>query len=189
MPKMTKKDIDAVSFISLCSVGGDENGAYRGGALLTDGQGKPLEFRCTSVIRPNHIQEILYGKRTLWPHVCIELVARPLHAALEKKPDVIVVNDENFLGLRELLNIPLFIAVRHGDVAGTERDDGKQSPGQVLSDPDGKFAPVFVTSHVQHNEDLKTFDLQKLSSFVDLTEPFSRVKAALEAVHKQKLDN
>ena len=50
---------------------------YRGGILVTDEWGKPLEFRCTSPVHPNPVQRTLYGQ-TLLPHIAVELIGAPL---------------------------------------------------------------------------------------------------------------
>ncbi|MCA9043520.1 MAG: hypothetical protein KDA69_04320, partial [Planctomycetaceae bacterium] len=34
---------------------------YVGGLLVTNRQGRPLEFQCTTPVQPNRTQEILYG--------------------------------------------------------------------------------------------------------------------------------
>lgn len=187
--KKDKNQLNAICFIGLCAVG-DDAGMYRGGALLTDSQGKPLEFRCTSVIQPNSVQEILFG-RTFWPHVCIKLIAQPLFDAIQEKPDIIVVNDQHFLGLRESRNTPLLLAAKQGgtkELADTENGGIEQSKGEVLNNPARKFAPVVVTSHGDFAGDLKAFDLHTLFHSIDLTEPLVRVKAALDAVHQDYLD-
>jgi hypothetical protein len=54
--------------------------AGRGAALVTDHVTKPLEFRCTSPIKPNPVQRTLYGE-TLRSYIAIDLVGQPLIGA------------------------------------------------------------------------------------------------------------
>src|SRR5438552_10444333 len=48
-----------------------------GGYLVTNTWGRPLEFRLTSAVQPNRIQQILYGE-TLPAYVCGELIGKTL---------------------------------------------------------------------------------------------------------------
>ena len=36
-------------------------GGYLGGYLVTNAWGRPLEFRLTTAVQPNRVQQILYG--------------------------------------------------------------------------------------------------------------------------------
>ena len=45
-----------------------EANGYLGGYLVVNGWGRPLEFRLTSAVQPNRVQQILYGG-TLEPYV------------------------------------------------------------------------------------------------------------------------
>jgi len=47
-----------LAFLSLVEL---EKDVFRGGVLVTDAQGKPIEFRCTSAIQPTAVQKTLYG--------------------------------------------------------------------------------------------------------------------------------
>ena len=67
------EELNNIAFVVLANV---EDGVLRGGILITDAHGKPLEFRCTSPIRPNAVQRTLYGS-TLMPHIAVELVHCP----------------------------------------------------------------------------------------------------------------
>ena len=43
---------------------------FRGGILIVDSNGKPVEFRCTSTVKPNALQRALYGD-SLMPHLSL----------------------------------------------------------------------------------------------------------------------
>ena len=60
-----EEELNNLAFVALAEV---EEGVLRGGILVTDAQGKPVEFRCTSPIRPNAVQRTLYGG-TLMTHI------------------------------------------------------------------------------------------------------------------------
>ena len=62
---------------------------FVGGLLVTNQLGRPLEFQCTTPVKPNRTQEILYGP-TLNSFVCAELIGKTLFERLQVKPQVIV---------------------------------------------------------------------------------------------------
>ena len=87
-----KEELKYLAFVTLSEV---EDGVLRGGILVTDAHGKPVEFRCTSPIRPNTVQRTLYGG-TLMPHIAVELVGKPLIQAVQASPDVGLSSRRNF---------------------------------------------------------------------------------------------
>src|SRR5215831_801564 len=50
---------------------------YVGGYLVTNAWGRPLEFRLSTAVQPNRVQQILYGP-TLEPYVCADLIGKTL---------------------------------------------------------------------------------------------------------------
>src|SRR5256885_4593707 len=48
-----------------------------GGDLVTNPWGRPLEFRLSTAVQPNRIQQIIYGE-TLRPYICAELIGKTL---------------------------------------------------------------------------------------------------------------
>src|SRR5258708_21460228 len=84
----------------------EKGSAYRGGILVADEWGKPLEFRCTAPVRPNPVQRTLYGE-TLMPHIAVELVGTPLLRTLEERPEVVVIQDDVFFDLRNHTATPV----------------------------------------------------------------------------------
>src|SRR6478609_5141194 len=52
-----------------------EANGYLGGYLVTNQWGRPLEFRLSSAVQPNRVQQVLYGG-TLEPYVCADLIGR-----------------------------------------------------------------------------------------------------------------
>ena len=46
-----------------------EASGYRGGYLVTNVWGRPLEFRLSTAVQPTRVQQILYGG-TLQPYIC-----------------------------------------------------------------------------------------------------------------------
>lgn len=163
-----------------------ERDLFRGGILVLDPRGKPLEFRCTSPIQPNAVQRALYGN-TLRSHMAIELVGNPLLTALREKPQVLLVKQEEFLELRQSLGIPVLMVAKQGGTAAVADKNPKPVKQELLTNPTARFEPVVLTSHWQHPNDLAetTDSLRSLFSCMDIAEPFSRVSSALKLLHEK----
>ena len=178
-----KEELNNLAFVALSEV---EDGVFRGGILVTDARGKPVEFRCTSPIRPNAVQRTLYGG-TLMSHIAVELVGKPLVQAVQSSPDVVLVQQDEFLSMRTKCEKPLLLARRQGEDIQLSKESGKSQPEELLSSPSGKFAPVVVTCHWSYPNDIVQCKegLGWMFSNCDLVEPFERVKTALATLHKQ----
>jgi hypothetical protein len=76
VPAGTESNAPALSAIGFLTVL-DEGNGYVGGYLVTNVWGRPLEFRLTSAVQPNRVQQILYGE-TLVPYLCGDLIGKTL---------------------------------------------------------------------------------------------------------------
>jgi len=163
-----------------------KTGVMRGGMLITDANGKPVEFRCTSPIKPNAVQKTLYGN-TLMPHIASELVDLPLLVNAQTKPSVVLVQQEEFLSMRAKQELPLILARRQGQDMKVATEENSSSPEELVTSPSGKFAPIVLTSHWDFAGDIAQCKQALGSAFAtcDLLEPFERVRAALATVHEQ----
>ena len=54
-----------------------DGAGYLGGYLVTNPWGRPLEFRLSSAVQPNRVQQILYGQ-SLEPYICADLIGKTL---------------------------------------------------------------------------------------------------------------
>lgn len=77
-----------------------------GGLLVTNQLGRPLEFQCTTPVRPNRTQEILYGP-TLQPFVFSELIGRTLLDRADVAPEVVLIRDQRLEEIAQLTRIPV----------------------------------------------------------------------------------
>ncbi len=134
---------------------------YVGGLLVTNRIGRPLEFQCTTPIRPNRTQEVLYGP-TLESYLYCEVLGRTLLDRIAVKPDIILVDQPELLSLRENCSSPLL-----------QLHASSSKHGTCVLDS--------VTVHEGYDEDLAAVDrLRKLiPASADLIEPLDRVKEAL----------
>lgn len=77
-----------------------------GGLLLLNRSARPLEFHCTAPVRPNRVQELLYGP-TLRPFLYGELIARTLIDKVATAPAVVLVDLPELLAARDHVSLPL----------------------------------------------------------------------------------
>lgn len=161
-----------------------EDNATRGAFLLTDGETKPLEFRCTDPIRPSTLQSVLYGDM-LRRHILVELVGAPLVKAVTEDLTVILVSDPEFLELRSRINVPMILIGNDRQVANLDTENSFE----MLSSTSGKFEPIVFTSNPHFPDDAANVRemLAAIFSRNNLLEPFSRIAKALDQVHQQKV--
>jgi hypothetical protein len=92
-----------LGFLGVVNVAGT---GFVGGLLVTNQLGRPLEFQCTTPVKPNRTQEILYGP-TLASFVCAELIGKTLFERLQVKPQLIVCDQPEMLALRSVISLPV----------------------------------------------------------------------------------
>ncbi len=83
-----------------------EANGYLGGYLAVNCWGRPLEFRLTSAVQPNRVQQILYGD-TLETYICADLIGKTLVEKTGLAVQVVVTDREEVLDLRLKLDVPV----------------------------------------------------------------------------------
>ena len=71
-----------------------EPSGWLGGYLVTNGWGRPFEFRLTTAVQPNRVQAALYGP-TLHEYLLADLIGKTLVEKTATKPDLIVTDAPN----------------------------------------------------------------------------------------------
>ena len=142
-----------------------------GGLLITNQHGRPLEFQCTTPVKPNRTQEILYGE-TLRPWLLGELIGSTLIDRVSIKPDLIITSDPNILELRNHTTIP--VACTH------ELPKLKQTSAQEES-IEVQVGMRRLRFHQAHSNDADTLEKRRhlIPDQADLGEPLERVREAL----------
>ena len=160
-------------------------GGYAGGLLVTSRMGRPLEFQCTSPVRPNHTQKLLYGP-TLLPWIFGDLIGRTLVERASVQPQVLFVDQPEFLELRQHLKIPVACldsgdAVAVIEAAGLSADSAGSSGSHGAEEPVLSIGNTHLRLDPAHQEDRETIRRQSdmLPAAADLAEPFDRVREAL----------
>jgi hypothetical protein len=139
---------------------------FVGGLLVTNQLGRPLEFQCTTPVKPNRTQEILYGP-TLNSFVCAELIGKTLFERLQVKPQLIVSDQPEMLALRTVVALPVCLILPKSSAAleGTIRAGAH-----------------FLKLHADFPDDvtLVTEIAKSFPADADLIEPLERVREALQ---------
>lgn len=94
--------------------------AFVGGLLVTDRFGRPLEFQCTTPVKPNRTQELLYGP-TLVPFILGELLGKTLLDRLQVKPHLLFVDRAETLLVRSSVSIPVLWALERSSKEATDK--------------------------------------------------------------------
>ncbi len=137
-----------------------------GGLLVTNRFGRPLEFQCTTPVKPNRTQQILYGP-TLRPYLLAEVIGRTLLDKISVKPHLVLVEAAELLDLRSHIEIPVASLAEK-----TEQPDSQ--PLFQL----GKQSLVFSPDFADDVDRIKPHRDQVPDS-ADLKEPFERIREAL----------
>lgn len=156
----------------------DTNG-YLGGYLVTNVWGRPLEFRLSTAVQPNKVQQILYGG-TLQPFICADLIGKTLVEKAAVPIQLLVTDREPVLELRLKIETPIaWLASGDDPLAAALAKGG----AEVRPAADG-HGPIL--SHPRFPGDVAAIRaiLQRLDSSIDLSEPFARIREAMSEARK-----
>jgi len=166
----------------------DQGKTIRGAALVTDVKTEPLEFRCTSAIRPTQLQRILWGNR-LTGYIAAQLVGEMLFKAVRNTSTLIVVRKPEFVELRPLIEIPLVQILRNEELAKASPLTLSDAQDDVVQSAGGQFEPLVLKVHRPHSDDLQAAReiLGECFRSFNVLEPFERMDNALSMIHDQDL--
>ncbi|MBI1315111.1 hypothetical protein GC176_27790 [bacterium] len=158
-----------------------QDGGFVGGLLVTDRFGRPLEFQCTTPVRANRTQELLYGP-TLVPFIIGELIGKALTDRISIKPNLLLSDRPEMLSLREHVDAPVLC------LAGSDRTAAITAPSSSLgadSSTTGSkvtLGRVEFQTHSEFPDDTATAQqlARPIDGKADLSEPIERVAEALK---------
>jgi len=145
-----------------------------GGYLVLNAAGRPLEFHCTSPVKPNRAQEILYGP-TLRPYLYGEQIGQTLIAKAKNEVALICTDHAACLSAREFVERPLLVLLADSAEA-TEASLGNRFDL-------GRKRAAISAKHCGDEEHARAI-YGHLHDGVDLLEPFARIREALEEAQK-----
>lgn len=148
-----------------------------GGLLVTNHNGRPLEFQCTTPVKPDRTQEILYG-RTLKSWLLGELIGKTLLERVSIKPEMVFVGDPALLELREHTEIP--VACTNNKAKPSAADSAPGSVG-VENTAGSELGGRRLVFHERHPGDAQFVSRKShlVPGQADLEEPLERVREAL----------
>ena len=149
-----------------------EPGGYVGGYLVTNRWGRPLEFRLSSPVQANKVQQILYGP-TLEPYMCADLIGRKLLEKTAVPVQYLFTDQAAALDIRLHLELPVGLLLA----------DAQEMPGPGVND--------HVCCHAQFPKDVEALRdlLEQLGKSFDLADPFLRIREALTEARKLGVAN
>jgi hypothetical protein len=156
-----------------------EASGYVGGYLTTNVWGRPLEFRLSSAVQPNRVQQILYAA-TLEPYVCADLIGKTLVEKTGVAVQLIVTDTAAVLDLRHKLDAAVVWLTPAGhEPAGA----AVVGPGPTGRGP--------IVCHPGFPQDVETVRgmLAQLGGSVDVSEPFVRIREAIGEARKLGVSN
>jgi hypothetical protein len=179
-----------------------EHGLF-GGYLLLNASGRPLEFHCTTPVKPNRAQEILYGP-TLAPYVYGELIGQALVTKAAVEPLIVCTDLPQVLSLRALVEWPVALVLPEELPRAEQPTHSSENAGERVLPADGRWARVdrrhetpsaHVRFHVGRNhlavdvgqatdQALIHSRLAKVGESFDLAEPFERIREAIEEAQR-----
>lgn len=156
-----------------------EPSGWIGGYLVTNGWGRPLEFRLTTAVQPNRVQAALYGP-TLGEYLLADLIGRTLVEKTPAKPDLIVTDVPAALALRSRVALPV-LAVRPEAGAAQENAIPFLHPRSA--------AGLLLPPRFENDRGHVTQVLERVDPAVDLAEPFARIREAIAEARKMGVAN
>lgn len=161
----------ATAFGFLTAVDSPTHGVF-GGYLLVDAIGRPLEFHCTAPVKVSRAQQILYGA-SLPGHLHGQQIGAALLAEGSVTPTVVLTDHDAMLTVRPHTSLPVALVRRRDEAA--EPPPGAFAMGEVCVSPPASDAA---------DADALRQRLEHLGAAVDLTEPFDRIRAAIEEAQR-----
>lgn len=180
------KPVGALGFLTV--VEHEQHGLF-GGYLVLNANGRPLEFHCTAPVKPNRAQEILYGP-TLRPYLYGEQIGQALISKTQAKPLAVFTDLSPVLAAREFVSLPVVLVLdEQADIGNGEQAAGRKLrtdphvQAELVNFQVGRNRLAVSAPHEQDHADLAE-RLAALADRFDLTEPFERIRNAIEEAQR-----
>lgn len=121
-----------------------------GGYLVLNPAGRPLEFHCTTPVKPNRTQEILYGD-SLEPYLYGERIAQTLISRSKIAVEFVLTNTASVLVVQDLVETPVLY------VFDPRKDEQKAVESEEVTE---ESAEAKIEISEQLNESLKSFGIE-----------------------------
>ena len=156
-----------------------EGNGYVGGYLVTNSWGRPLEFRLSTAVQPNKVQQILYAN-TLTEYLCADLIGKTLIDKTSTPVHILFSDSLLVLPVRSRLEIPVL-----GVVPREGPDSGLPSDRDLISITH-RACSLALCYESKWAADLPVIQerLERIDLGMDLSEPFLRIREAMGEARK-----
>jgi hypothetical protein len=156
-----------------------EPNGYLGGYLVTNLWGRPLEFRLSSAVQPNRVQQVLYGA-TLLPYICADLIGKTLVEKTGVPAQFVFTDREAALDLRLKLDVPVLWLAPPDDALAASMANSVACVRPAVNDE----GPVLCHPRFSQDTTAAREMLKRLDGNMELTEPFARIREAMSEARK-----
>lgn len=171
----------AATHLGFLTVVNETNG-YLGGYLVTNLWGRPLEFRLSTAVQPNRVQQILYAG-TLQPFICGDLIGKTLVEKTATAAGLIITDCAAALDLRHGVEVPVAWLAGPQDAAAAALG----SAGLAARPAEGERGPLLCHPRYPGDVDFVRSILDKAEGLMDPAEPFQRIRDAMAEARKMGL--
>jgi len=173
---ITAMRIAYIDFYSLENV-------YRAGVLITDESTKPVEFRITSNLNVDKLQEILYGE-ALQEVLYKERFTTQLLNALQEDYEIVLTKEKNLLSIRKEIDKPVVHIQKYDPFMPLNRLSRK-----IINIHD-RYEPLYITVNKEDENKLVNIShqLQEIYRNFNIMEPFKRIEKALQYIMESEIE-
>ncbi|NPA17522.1 hypothetical protein [Persephonella sp.] len=156
---------------------------YRAGVLITDESTRPVEFRVTSNLDVDRLQEILYGE-ALQEVLYKERFTVQLLNALQEDYDIVLTKEKSLLSIRKEIDKPVVHIQKYDPFMPLNRLSHK-----VINIHD-RYEPLYITVNKEDENRLVSIShqLQDMYRNFNIMEPFKRVEKALKYIMESEIE-
>jgi hypothetical protein len=151
---------------------------FLGGYLVTNSWGRPLEFRLSTAVQPNRVQQILYG-HTLTEYLCADLIGKTLVEKTATPAHLLVTDTAGVLPVRSRLDLPVVAAIPEAQLPPASGDRVLTTFAHPRSS-----VPLSFDAKCDGDEDRVRAILDRVDAALDLAEPFARIREAMGEARK-----
>lgn len=160
---------------------------YIGGVLVTDLTGSPQLFHYTDPIRPNRIQQVIYGY-SLERYCRVDIVASALMAQITDLPALYVVSDAFLLHAEKHTTVPV-VALNASDETAFHEVGQYQhvNDKEILLQASPVGGPIRVTLNRKHQKLERVVPiLCAMGQHLSPLDPLERVALALTEIAREQ---
>jgi hypothetical protein len=151
---------------------------------VTNQWGRPLEFRLSTAVQPNRVQQILYAG-TLQPYICADLIGKTLVEKTGAAAQLLLTDREPVLDLRLRVDVPVvWLAPAADPLAGALSRGGTE-----VRPAEGQSGPLVCHPRFPADVEVMQEMLARLDGSLDLAEPFVRIREAIAEARKMGVTN